>query len=104
MDVSNCRRHDWRRATGRDGCWLIPDFAAVAQDYDAVHVSIAGYLVTAGRALPVGGAWTVLAGWDPDQTYWLTDILTLAGPATNWVNPDGEPLGWALDRPGLPFK
>ena len=96
LDVTKSRRHDWWRATGWAGTWLIPDFAAVAQDYDAIHLSIAAYLATAGQALPVGDARTVLAGWDPDQTYWLTDILTLAGPATTWVKSDVEPLGWLL--------
>jgi hypothetical protein len=100
IDVTNSRRHDWWRATGQDRRWLIPDFAAVAADYDAVHVSAMGYLATAGRALPVGDACTVLAGWDPDKTYWLTDVLTLAGPATSWVKLDTEPLGWALASAG----
>jgi hypothetical protein len=91
MDVSRSRRHDWWRATGCAGTWLIPDFAAVASDYDAVHISVAGYLTTAGRALPVGDARTVLAGWHPDQTYWLTDILAVSGPATRWVAGGPEP-------------
>jgi hypothetical protein len=76
----------------------LPDFAAVAADYDAVHVSVVAYLVTAGRAAPVDDAGTVLAGWDPDLTYWLTDTLTLAGPATDWVRLDQEPLGWSQER------
>jgi hypothetical protein len=38
-----------------------------------------------------GGARTMLAGWDPDQTYWLTDILTLAGSAVTWLKTDA---GW----------
>jgi hypothetical protein len=54
--------------------------------------------VTAGRAVPVDDAGTVLAGWDPDLTYWLTDTLTLAGPATDWVRLDQEPLGWSQER------
>jgi hypothetical protein len=104
VDVTNCRRHDWWRATSWDGHWLIPDFAAVAEDYDAVHVSMAGYLATAGRALPIDDACTVLAGWDPGQTYWLTDMLTLAGSATNWVKSDEEPLGWTLGSVGVQPK
>ena len=41
IDVSKFRLHDWWRTTGWAGRWLIPDFAAVAADYDAVHLSVA---------------------------------------------------------------
>jgi hypothetical protein len=96
LDVSRSRRHDWWRATGRTGRWLIPDYQAVAEDYDAVHVSVLGYLTTAGVAGPAGtddGARTLLAGWDPDATWWLTDSLAPAGPPENWVTDDG----WGAD-------
>jgi hypothetical protein len=94
LEVSRSRRHDWWRVSGWAGPWLIPDFAAVARDYDAVHLSAAAYLTTAGRALAVGGARTMLAGWDPDQSYWLTDILTLAGSAVTWLKTDEGQPGW----------
>jgi hypothetical protein len=96
LDVSHARKHDWYRVTGRSGRWLIPDWAAVAADWDAVHVSVAGYLTTATRALPLAGAdtATVLAGWDPDQTWWLTDVLQQAGPSEHWTRPDGA---WQRD-------
>ncbi len=102
LDVSKSRRHDWWRVTGWAGAWIIPDFAAVAADYDAVHLTVGGYLTTAGRAVALGdqppdgesGARTMLAGWNPDETYWLADVLTSAGAAARWVNPEAEPLGW----------
>jgi hypothetical protein len=85
LDVSKSRRHDWWRTTGRDGRWLIPDYAAAAADWDAVHVCVAGYLATAGVVIPVGGgASTMLAGWDPDATWWLGDVLSRAGPPEEW--------------------
>ena len=96
LDVSLGRRHDWYRVTGRAGRWLIPDYAAVAADWDAVHLTAAGYLSTAGVAWPVSrdaATATVLAGWNPDQTWWLTDVLTGDGPATYWTGADGGP-GW----------
>ena len=67
VEVSKSRRHDWWRATGWAGRWFIPGFAAAAADYDAVHLSIAGYLTTAGRALSVNDGRTVRAGWDPSS-------------------------------------
>ena len=84
LDVSLSRRHDWWHTTGRDGSWVVPDWQAVASDFDAVHLTVAGYLTTAGRALPVGDSATVLAGWGPDATYWLGDVLEPAGPPVQW--------------------
>ena len=84
LDVDRSRRHDWWRATGGTGPWQIPDWAAVGQAFDAVHLTVAGYLASAGRALPTRGGYTVLAGFDPDLTYWLADSLTQAAPTATW--------------------
>ena len=99
FDVTNSRRHDWWRVTGWAGPWLMPDYAAVAGDYDAVHVTVLGYLTTAGRDISAGpgGARTMLAGWAPDTTFWLADMLSDSGPATEWVAEDGELL-WTQAR------
>ncbi|TFD93387.1 hypothetical protein E3T61_04650 [Cryobacterium lactosi] len=73
--VTAARRQVWYQTTGRIGLWVMPDWAGVAQDVDAVHLTVAGYLATAGRTIQVDGdVASVLAGWDPDQTYWLTDV------------------------------
>jgi hypothetical protein len=65
-DVSASRSSGWYSHTGRDGAWAVPDWAVVRESYDAVHVTVAGYLTTAGRAVEVGdGVATVLAGWAP---------------------------------------
>jgi hypothetical protein len=95
LDVSTSRRHDWWRVTGWAGRWLIPDYAAVAADWDAVHVTVTGYLTTAGVAIPAGdGARTMLAGWGPDATWWLTDVLSFTSPPEDWRKDDQAPLGW----------
>jgi hypothetical protein len=99
LDVSRSRRHDWWRVTGWAGTWLMPDYAAVSADYDAIHLSVGGYLTTAGNALPVGEARCLLAGWDPDETYWLADILTPAGPPVRWTWEGWPNLRW---RPAPP--
>ena len=99
LDVSKSRRHDWWQATGWAGRWLIPDYAAVATDWDGVHVSVAGYLTTAGIAIPAaGGSRTMLAGWDPDATWWLNDVLSFAGPSEDWREDDQAPFGWIQAR------
>jgi hypothetical protein len=96
LDVSKSRRHDWWKITGWPGPWLMPDYAAAAADYDAIHLTVGGYLTTAGEALPVNDARCLLAAWDPDETYWLTDILAPAGPPARWVRDGSTQIDWRL--------
>lgn len=90
LEVTAFRRHDWWRVTGCNGTWVIPDWAAVTADVDAVHLTVDGYLSTADRALPVDvpalgrPARTLPASWDPDATWWLTDAPTGLDEATDW--------------------
>jgi hypothetical protein len=98
MEVTVLRRGTWWQNTGWDGTWLIPDWAAVAEEHDAVHLSVDGYLATAGRALPVDvpgpPACTLLAGFEPDATWWLTDLPELGAP-THWRQLDDDLPHWA---------
>jgi hypothetical protein len=72
LTATASRRHDWYRVTGRAGVWLRPDWAAVAQHYDGVHLSVAAYLRLAGTVIPVTDeAASLIAGWSPDETWWL---------------------------------
>lgn len=92
LEVSASRRHDWYRATGVQGRWVIPDWSAVAQEADAVHLPAAAYLELAGRSLPLGdGRCTVIAGWNPDATFWLRGDPAPGEPAERWVRgPDDD--------------
>lgn len=94
LEVSASKRHDWWRATGVESAWFIPDWTRVAVDFDAVHLTVTGYLTTAGRALPVGKGHTVLAGWNPDETYWLVDVLKPDGPPVEWHRSDSQEANW----------
>lgn len=73
LSVAESRRSVWFDTTGEYRDWFIPDWAAVAEDYDAAHLSLHGYLTTPGMAIPLSDnvSATVLGGWDPDATYWL---------------------------------
>lgn len=88
LEVSLSRRHDWWQVTGLDNAWVMPDWQAVAEHFDVVHLTVTGYLTTAGRALEVGPAFTVLAGWNPDESYWLTDALEPGSAPTEWSRLD----------------
>jgi hypothetical protein len=94
LDVSLSRRHDWFRATGMDVAWAVPDWTLVANDVDAVHLTVTGYLTIAGRALECGQRSTVLAGWNPDQTFWLNERFTPVGAPTQWRR--GESDTWKV--------
>jgi hypothetical protein len=92
LEVTSSRRQDWFRVTGRDGRWHIPDWLAVSEDWDAVHLTVVGYLTTATRLLQTAMATgTLVTGWDPDQAWWLTDVLTAQGAAgQHWYNDPDE--------------
>jgi len=75
LEVTHQKSWDWAEYTGRKGRWLIPDFEEMAHHYDAVHLTVRGYLTTAGLAVPVDGERaSVLAGWAPESTYWLRNV------------------------------
>jgi hypothetical protein len=48
----------------------------VSEAWDAVHLSGWGYLTAATREIAVDAEYsTVIAGWGPDETYWLTGLV-----------------------------
>lgn len=99
--VPASRHSDWFDTTGQYLDWHIPDWVAVAADYDAVHLSVHGYLTTPGIAIPLtalAGA-TVLAGWSPDATYWLRDgVITIDDDPVEWRRPHNSPSPWTPAR------
>jgi hypothetical protein len=55
---------------------LVPDWPAVARDYDGVHLSWAGYLTTEGFIADLAdGATTMLRYWFSERTLWLADVF-----------------------------
>lgn len=103
IDVTAQRHQVWFETTGRKGRWVIPDWSQVAEEFDGVHVSLAGYLRTAGAVIPVGDhsivpdseslptagdtdemTASLLAGWNPDTTYWLNDAITGIAEVVDW--------------------
>lgn len=87
LDVTMSRLGDWRRWTGRDGPFYLPDWSAVAERFDGVHVTVGGYLATRSVPVSVADGSSVLAGWDPDTTFWLHDVTEMAECVGEW---DGE--------------
>lgn len=64
------RTYDW----GGEGTLLLPDWSSISQEWQGVHVSVAGYLNSAYQPLQLAHQeFTVLSGWHPDGTVWLSD-------------------------------
>lgn len=86
MEVTASRRHDWFRVTGYDGRWLIPDWERVATRWDAIHLTTLGYLSAATSLIRIDDEYaSVIAGWAPDSTIWLTDrVHESSEPRQQW--------------------
>ena len=96
LEVTGSRRHDWYRVTGRDGRWVLPDWARVSEAWDAVHLSGWGYLTAATREIAVDAEYSsVIAGWGPDETYWLTGLVR---------ETEGPRVHWRAERPEGPWR
>ena len=56
--------------------FLTPDWVAVSNDWDGVHVSWAGYLLADGTMTDLGdGDVTMLRNWGSERTAWLAPVL-----------------------------
>lgn len=96
LDVTASRGTGWKRSVGQGERWVIPDWQAMAADWDAVHLTIAGYLAAATSRVDVpGGRASTIAGWSPDETVWLTSRPGVTGLAVAWRRYDL--LGWRKD-------
>ncbi len=95
MDVTAAREYMWRDSVGHSDEWVIPDWQAVAADWHAVHLTIAGYLAAATMRIEVsGGKGSVIAGWNPDETVWLRATPPATSAAVEWRR--YENLGWRV--------
>jgi hypothetical protein len=67
--------------------FLVPNWNAVAEDWDGVHLTWAGFLTTEGLVIDMGSNdVAMMRGWGSERTLWLNPVLS-----------DPEPL----ERPAL---
>jgi hypothetical protein len=78
---------------------VIPDWEKVAEQWDAVHLTTMAYLTSTNRALHVDdGTSTVISGWNPDTTIWLTDAAReWEGSRQHWQRPTNQET-WTRTR------
>ncbi len=93
LDVTASRDYLWRDSIGRSDRWVIPDWKAMAADWEAVHLTISGYLAAATTRIDVSdGTASVIAGWGPDETVWLRDSPAATSAEVEWRRYAN--LGW----------
>ena len=82
---------EWAETTGLHSPgqrWVMPDWAAISRHYDGVHLTVACHLAAATRAIFLDDRTaSVIAGWDPDRTYWFAPVREDA-TATRWARDD----------------
>lgn len=99
LDLTHSLRSSWNGSMGLDAQWIIPDWSTVAADWDAIHLTIAGYLEAATRPIDVSnGVASAIAGWSPDETVWLGSRPAAQGVAVAWHR--HQHLGWRVTAPG----
>ncbi len=75
---------------------LVPDWRSVAEHYDAVHLSWAGFITSEGCITDLDdGDVTMLRYWFAERTHWLADVFGEPEPALPpfipWELEDGSP-------------
>ncbi|MGC4154647.1 MAG: hypothetical protein QM628_16450 [Propionicimonas sp.] len=63
----------WRSWLPPETLFVEPDWAAVATQYDAVHLTQLAYVTAAYTPIHCDQGLSLITGWGPDQTRWLTD-------------------------------
>lgn len=89
--VTAAVEREWAETTGLHSPgqrWVMPDWAAISRHYDGVHLTVACHLAAATRAMALDDRTaSVIAGWDPDRTYWFAPV-TEDATATRWARDD----------------
>ncbi|KXP08294.1 hypothetical protein AXK57_17710 [Tsukamurella pulmonis] len=92
--ATETKSRDWYRTTGLSSTrWAMPDWRSVAREFDAVHLQVGAYLAASGTAIEVGpGVHSVIAGWAPGETFWLTDVVEVEPQGRVFVKDEGDDL------------
>jgi hypothetical protein len=60
---------------------ILPDWSSVANSFDAVHLSWAGFITTEGYVIAAGDrVFTMLRYWGSERTHWLSDCFGVPEP------------------------
>jgi hypothetical protein len=84
-----------------------PDWDAVAQDFDGVHLTWAGFITTEGTAIDLSeGDVAMMRNWNSERTLWLNPVLRDPRPLPK-ITPPHDGLGyedWFIDPSSNPER
>ena len=63
-------------AKGTEDDRLVPNWGAVSEEWDGVHLSLGGLLTAEQNRYESAAGWTMLDSWHAEQTYWLRALKT----------------------------
>ncbi len=61
-------------ARGTEDDRLVPNWGAISEEWDGVHLSFGGMLTTEQGRYESSVGWTMLESWQAEQTYWLRNL------------------------------
>jgi len=73
---------------------LVPDWSAVADDWDAVHLTFGGLLIAEQVRVSSPSGWTYHWAWDYEQTMWLRWMFTSTGQMAHHQEPEESGPDW----------
>ena len=99
--VTHTVRYSWAKTTGRDGPWVVPDWDAVANEFDGVHLQAGAYLAASGAVIEVDAdRASMIAGWDADETFWFSSRVRYRRDAERWERVgEGADALWRVSVP-----
>ena len=61
-------------ARGTQDDRLVPNWGAVSEEWDGVHLSLGGLLTAHQNRYESSAGWSMVDSWDAEQTYWLRAV------------------------------
>ena len=91
-------------ARGREDDRLVPNWGAVSEEWDGVHLSLGGLLTTEQNRYESPEGWSMLDSWHAETTYWLQSIEAEVERQPDFDRGMRPPLTQRLKVPDIPGR
>ena len=88
-------------ARGTEDDRLVPNWGAVSEEWDGVHLSFGGLLTAEQNRYESPAGWTMLDAWHAEQTFWLRALKTETKRQPDFDRGLGPPTIQGLRFPGF---